>query len=143
MIELPFPPSSLSGHNKGHWQTKRPIVEKHRRWAKDATLAAHPLVPHKGDIRIVTTFYPPDNRGDRINFVIRMKPYFDGIADALKVNDKRFLPAFHFGEQVAGGKVVIFIGEGSERFVAALGEGPVDKWDNSKSSLGEHRGEGA
>lgn len=118
MIELPFPPSSLSGHNTGHWQSKRHIIEKHRRWAKDATLAAHPHVPIRGDIRIVTTFYPPDNRGDRVNFPNRMKPYFDGIADALKVNDKRFLPDFQFGEQVAGGKVVILIGEGSERFVA-------------------------
>lgn len=143
MIELPFPPSSLSGHNKGHWQTKRPIVEKHRRWARDATVAAHPLIPRTGDIRVVTTFYPPDNRGDRINFVIRMKPYFDGIADALKVNDKRFLPAFHFGEQVRGGKVVIIIGEGSERFVAAIREEPVDNRDNSNLPVGEQRGEGA
>lgn len=120
MIELPFPPSSLSGHNKGHWRDKAPVVAKHREWAKNATLAAQPLVPPRGDIRVVATFYPPDNRGDRVNFPNRMKPYFDGIADALKVNDKRFLPAFHFGEQVPGGKVVIFIGEGSERFVAAV-----------------------
>ena len=38
-----------------------------------------------------------------------MKPYFDGIADALKVNDSRFLPSYLFGEPVAGGKVVVVL----------------------------------
>lgn len=112
MIELPFPPSSLSGHVKGHWRSTAGIVAKHRGWAKNATLAALPRIPASGDIRISTTFYPPDNRGDRINFPNRMKPYFDGIADALEVNDKRFLPAFHFAEPVKNARVVIVIGEG-------------------------------
>lgn len=113
MIELPFPPSSLSGHNDGNRWTKAPIVAKHRLWAKQATLAARPAVPATGDIRVSTTFYPPDNRGDRINFPNRMKPYFDGIADALGVNDKRFLPTYHFAEPVKEGRVVICIGEGN------------------------------
>lgn len=112
MIELPFPPSSLSGHNTGHWRAKSAIVAKHRTWAKNATLAAHVLVPPAGDIRIVTTFYPPDRRSDRANYAVRMKPYFDGIADALKVNDRRFVPHYQYGEVVLNGKVVILIGEG-------------------------------
>ncbi len=120
MIELPFPPSSLSGHNKGHWRDKAGIVSKHREWAKNATLASHPLVPPSGDIRVSVTFYPPDNRGDRVNFPNRMKPYFDGIADALEVNDKRFLPSYHFGEPTKVGKVVIVIGEGCERVVGMV-----------------------
>lgn len=109
MIELPFPPSSLSGHNTGHWRSKGPIVAKHRAWAKNATLAANLRAPERGDIRIIATFYPPNRRGDRVNFPNRMKPYFDGIADALKVNDSRFLPSYHFGEPVDGGKVVIVV----------------------------------
>lgn len=110
MIELPFPPASLSGHNKGHWRSSSSIVAKHREWAKNATRAAMPAVPAEGDIRVIVTFYPPDNRGDRINFPNRMKAYFDGIADALGVNDKRFLPAFQFAEPVKnGGKVVVVV----------------------------------
>lgn len=109
-IELPFPPASLSGHNKGHWHSKSGIVAKHRDWAKKATQAAKASVSGEGDIRVIVAFYPPNKRGDRINFPNRMKPYFDGIADALKVNDSRFVPSYLFGEPVHGGLVVVEIG---------------------------------
>jgi hypothetical protein len=39
-----------------------------------------------------------------------MKPYWDGIADALGVNDRRFLPMFHYAEPTKESKVVIAIG---------------------------------
>lgn len=112
MIELPWPPSSLSGHNDGNRWAKAPIVAKHRAWAKAATQAVSDIgIPISGDIRIIVTFYPPSRRGDRVNFPNRMKPYFDGIADALKVNDSRFLPSYHFAEPIKGaGKVVVVIG---------------------------------
>ena len=106
-IELPFPPASLSGHNSGHWKGKAGIVAKHREWAKFATMAVDDgrLFPH--DIPISVTFYPPDKRSDRVNFANRMKPYFDGIADALGVNDSRFLPSYHFAEPIKGGKIIV------------------------------------
>jgi hypothetical protein len=107
MIELPFPPSTLSGHNKGHWRAKSAIVRKHREWACKATLAAKITVPETGDIRICVTFYPPNRRGDRVNFPNRCKPIFDGIADALGVNDSRFLPSYQFAEPVKGGRIVV------------------------------------
>ena len=109
MIELPWPPSSLSGHNSGAWYSKSSIVAKHRDWAKKATLAAKVGTPADGDIRVLITFYPPDRRGDRINFPNRMKPYFDGIADALCVNDSRFLPVYQFAEPVKNGRVVVSV----------------------------------
>lgn len=114
MIELPFPPASLSGHNTGHWRAKSAIVAKHREWALRATLAIRnqlniPLTDDC-DIHVSTTFYPPDRRGDRINFPNRMKPYFDGVADALKVNDSRFVPSYHFAEPSKQPRVVIVIG---------------------------------
>src|SRR6476661_781916 len=105
-IELPFPPSALSGHNKGHWHSKSGIVAKHRKWAAMATLAEGGRVPETGDIGISFTFYPPDNRGDRLNYPNRIKPYADGIADALSINDKRFLPSYHFALPVANPRVV-------------------------------------
>lgn len=107
LIELPFPPASLSGHAKGKWWNTSSVVAKYRHWAKQATLAAKPVVPAEGDIRISFTFYPPNNRGDRLNFANRIKPYADGIADALEINDKRFLPAYHFAEPCKVGKVVV------------------------------------
>lgn len=109
MIELPFPPATLSGHNTGHWRAKSPVVAKHREWARNATLAAGIVAPAVGDIRVGVTFYPPNRRGDRVNFANRMKPYFDGVADALKVNDSRFLPSYHFAEPVKDARVVITV----------------------------------
>ena len=110
LIELPFPPATLSGHAKGHWRSTSSVVKKHREWARLATLAARPRVPESGDIRVSVTFYPPNRRGDRLNFPNRMKAYWDGIADALAVNDSRFLPAFHFAEPVKEARVVVAIG---------------------------------
>ncbi len=109
MIELPFPPAILSGHNTGHFRKKAPIIAQHREWAKNATLAAGIAVPESGDIRVGVTFYPADRRGDRVNFPNRMKAYWDGIADGLGVNDNRFLPSFHYAEPTKLGCVVITV----------------------------------
>ena len=111
-IELPFPSSKLSGHHNAHWRLLQPVKKQHREWACMATLAEKRVVPETGDIPVSVTFYPPDNRGDRCNYPNRCKPYFDGIADALKVNDRRFLPTYHFAEPVKDARVVIVIGGG-------------------------------
>lgn len=108
-IILPFPPASLSGHAKGHWRDKSSPTAKYREWARVATLAAKPTAPATGDIRIHVRFVPPDRRGDRTNFANRMKPYFDGIADALGVNDSRFLPSYEFAEPQKPGQVVVTV----------------------------------
>jgi crossover junction endodeoxyribonuclease RusA len=111
LIELPWPPSSLSGHSDKHFWRMRPIIKKHRTWAAMATLAADISTPEgDGDIRVSATFYPPDKRSDRVNMPARLKPYWDGIADALKVNDRRFLPSYHFAEPVSNPRVVVRIG---------------------------------
>lgn len=114
MIELPFPPASLSGHAKGHWRSKSGPTAKYREMAIKATLAVRNGLAvglaDDSDIPVTVTFYPPDRRGDRVNFPNRMKPYWDGIADALCVNDKRFLPQFRFCEPQKPGKVEVEIG---------------------------------
>lgn len=109
MIELPFPPASLSGHHNEHWRKLQPVKKIHREWARLATLAAGLTAPEEGDIRVGVTFYPPDRRGDRTNYPNRMKPYWDGLADALGVNDRRFLPSFHYAEPVEDARVVITV----------------------------------
>jgi crossover junction endodeoxyribonuclease RusA len=116
-IELPFPSAKLSGHAKGKWWNTSGIVAKHREWAAKATLEALIPVPDAGDIRVAVTFYPPDRRGDRVNFPNRMKPYWDGIADALGVNDSRFLPAFYYAEPTKDARVMVEIGGQAARTV--------------------------
>jgi crossover junction endodeoxyribonuclease RusA len=109
VIVLPFPSSALSGHNNGNPHAKAGIVRKHREQAKLATLAAKPTVPEQGDITVTVRFVPPNNRGDRINYPNRCKPIFDGIADALGVNDKRFVPMFIFAQPEAPGRVEVWL----------------------------------
>lgn len=111
MIVLPFPPASLSGHAKGHWRAKAAETAKHRRWARDATLAARPFtLPEAGDIAVTVRFIPPNRRSDRANFPVRMKAYFDGISDALGVNDRRFLPSYTFSDPESPGRVEVTVG---------------------------------
>jgi hypothetical protein len=116
LIELPFPPGTLSGHHNAHWRKLQPIKKKHREWAYVAALAVRdqirdPSEIPDSDIIVSVTFFPPDRRGDRTNYPNRMKPYFDGIADALGVNDRRFLPRFNYAEPVKGqpGRVVVVV----------------------------------
>lgn len=109
LIELPFPPASLSGHAGGHWRKKASVTKKHRTWARHAALAAKLTAPASGDIMIHVRFEPPNRRSDRANFPNRMKPYFDGIADALGVNDSRFVPIYEYGEPFDGGRVTVEI----------------------------------
>jgi hypothetical protein len=109
-VELPWPPKELSGHHDVHWRVLQPIKKKHREWAFKAALGFGLTFPDKGDIRVSATFYPPDRRSDRVNMPSRLKPYWDGIADALKVNDRRFLPSYHFAEPVSNARVIVSIG---------------------------------
>ncbi len=107
VILLHWPPASLSGHTAGHWRSKSGPTAKHREWARLATLAADVSIPATGDIRIHIRFVPPDRRGDRTNFANRCKPLFDGMADALGVNDARFLPSYEFSAPEAPGCVIV------------------------------------
>jgi Holliday junction resolvase RusA-like endonuclease len=109
-INLPFPPSSLSGHAKGHWRSKAAVTKKWRRWAHVAALEANARAPAEGDIALKVRFVPPDRRSDRTNFPNRLKPIIDGIADALGVNDRRFLPSYEFAEPEKPGRLEITIG---------------------------------
>jgi hypothetical protein len=107
MIRLPFPPGSLSGHAKGNHFAKSRVTKQWRGWAWVATMEAKPVVPETGDIVVRVRFVPPDNRSDRTNFANRMKPIFDGIAQALGVNDKRFVPAYDYAEPCAPGWIEV------------------------------------
>jgi crossover junction endodeoxyribonuclease RusA len=116
-ILLPFPDAKLAGHNAGHWSNKNAAVRDHRNWAYIGTLAmrgnravAKRLQATKDDIPLIVTFVPDNNRGDRTNYPNRMKPYYDGIAEALGVNDKRFLPQYVYEPAQKPGHVIVEIG---------------------------------
>lgn len=110
-IVLPFPPSSLSGHNvTGNKFVKNKLVKQFRELADRITQdCPDETFPPEGDLRLAIHFYPANHRGDRVNFAGRMKPMIDGIADALGINDKRFLPSYHFYPPGPDARVEVFI----------------------------------
>jgi len=112
MILLPFPPSSLSGHANGnsHWGksgTTKKWRELAQKAAKDSAYVPADFADGSCDIAVMVSFYPPDRRSDRTNYTNRMKPIFDGLADYLEVNDRRFVPQFYYCPVEAPGRVEI------------------------------------
>ena len=94
----------------GKWKKIKEVKERRALALETATEEMDVVgyrAPEAGDIRIHIAFTPPDNRGDRVNFAGRMKAYVDGIAEALGVNDKRFLPSYQFFAPQKPGRVVV------------------------------------
>lgn len=112
-VELPWPPSTLSGHanGNGRWAKIRTTKQLRAEAAMLTRAAGRPSLPEQGDVPVTIRFEPPSRRGDRCNFPARAKPLIDGVADALGINDARFLPRFEYAEPVTGGRVTIEIGE--------------------------------
>jgi len=107
-VKLPWPPKELSPNSTLHW-SKTAKKKKEYRTACWALALESKLKAPEGDgkIEIEITFYPPDKRHrDADNMVASIKAGLDGIADALRVNDKRFLPVFKFKEEVLGMVVI-------------------------------------
>ena len=65
-----------------------------------------------GDVHLWIDFYPPDKRArDQDNMLAAFKAGFDGLADALKVNDKRFRLHPYVKDEI-GGMVRVTITDG-------------------------------
>lgn len=135
-VVLPFPPASLAGHNSGQWYNRDRVVATYRAEAfhltRNAMLACGYKAPEAGDIAIRFTFCPPNDRGDRVNYPIRIKAQIDGIAEALGVNDKRFLPAYFFLPPAKPGRVEVqFFPENSAG--TDLPNPPVSAMENERA----------
>src|SRR4051812_11373764 len=91
-LRLPWPPKELSQNARVHWSVKARATKSYRKAAWALALAAKLKAPTEGKIYVQCVFQPPKNwsHGDEDNLLARMKAGFDGIADALKVNDSRF-----------------------------------------------------
>lgn len=92
-VVLPWPHRGLSPNARVHWAVKRKLVQAARRHAHAETFykaqgcRAVPL----DRIGYRCSFYPPDRRArDEDNLIACMKSYLDGIAEALRIDDKKF-----------------------------------------------------
>ena len=107
-ITLPWPDAKLSPNARTHWRAKAPVTKAARTSAYWLTEASGARVAGEGVIALRVVFHAPDNRHrDRDNVQSACKAYMDGIADALKVNDRRFEPTYAWGDNIKGGCVVV------------------------------------
>ena len=96
MIELVlgWPPSNLSPNARLHWAKLARAKKQYRNACFSVSKEQLKKfntenIPEK--LVLEMTFIPPDRRSyDRDNLVARIKSGIDGLADALKINDKRF-----------------------------------------------------
>lgn len=110
-VELPWPSNKLSPNWRGHWSRRYHASSAARQtagWRAREVVAPGTFDPDE-PVYVVTTFYPPDRRSyDQDNLLARMKAAYDGISDAIGVDDKHFRHhPVQIGEPVKGGKAVV------------------------------------
>jgi crossover junction endodeoxyribonuclease RusA len=105
VLDLPWPHKSLSPNARVHWAEKARETKKAREWAQWVSCSHGPLEADKLNVQV--TFNPPSRRRyDADNLISQCKPFFDGIADSLEVDDSKFqLGPPLIGEPMQGGNV--------------------------------------
>ncbi len=114
-VVFPWPQKELSPNARVHWSKKSKAAKALRRVSHLLTLEAGIRgVDWDGDIHLWVDYYPPDKRArDQDNMIAASKAIFDGLADALSVNDKRFRLHPYVQDEI-GGMVKIRITPGPD-----------------------------
>ncbi len=117
-IELPWPDKRLNPNSKNRWAktkaTKQARYDAYYITREVVGPYIHNAVPIGYKTQYI--FYPPDRRHrDKDNCLAMMKASQDGVADALGINDKYFVPEKpKWGDITPGGKVVLTLEEMNE-----------------------------
>lgn len=110
MIILAWPDKKLSPNSRLHWSVKAKATKIARAAAGWATKDAGEKINGDGAIYLHVYFYPPDKRKrDGTNMLASCKAIFDGIADALGVDDVRFKVTYEVCKPIPLGQVRIII----------------------------------
>lgn len=93
-LVLPWPHKDLSPNGRVHWARKAAQAKFARTEGYIFAMQAkwHEMVLPEGRLHLWWDFYPPTRRlPDDDNMLSRCKAYRDGIADALRIDDARFV----------------------------------------------------
>jgi len=118
LIELPWPDRILSPNSRAHHMARAKVAREARARAKIETgmIYSHAAdllgFNSKGNLPLRLTFcFPDERKRDSDNLLTMCKPYRDGIADALGLDDRRFWPVtLERGKNIPGGKVIFRVG---------------------------------
>ena len=115
-LVLPWPDRRLSPNARTHWRSLASVKRAARHLAAALAIQSrwnHVELPD-GRLHLWMDFYPPDRRRrDDDNCFASTKAYRDGIADALGIDDSRFVSHPHLRDEVRrGGEIRVRITEG-------------------------------
>lgn len=112
-LELPWPDAALSPNTRGHWSARSRAAKAAREYGHLAAIEAgwHAAPLPEGRLHLWITFNPPTRRRpDDDNMLARFKPWRDGLADALGIDDARFVSHPFVSDEVRkGGEVRVRI----------------------------------
>lgn len=113
-VTLPWPPKTLSPNARPHFMALSKAKKAYRKACCEEAWAAgvRPNVAYKPPLHVRVEFIPPDRRSrDKDNLIAAMKAGFDGLADALGIDDKHFRLDFLPVSPEIGGMVKVQISE--------------------------------
>lgn len=103
VVTLPWPPAVLNPNDRSHWSKKRKVAANYRTACAWIVKAEKPQQQPEGKLILELDFYPPDRRRrDDDNMIAAFKSGRDGIADALGVDDRRFLCRPRVMDEIGG-----------------------------------------
>jgi crossover junction endodeoxyribonuclease RusA len=108
-LVLPWPSKELSPNTRNHWARRSKAAKEARKYAFLLAVSHgwRKMKIPEGRLHLWIEFHPPTRRmPDDDNMLSRFKPYRDGLADALSIDDKRFVSHPYVSEEpVKGGEV--------------------------------------
>jgi crossover junction endodeoxyribonuclease RusA len=109
-VALPWPSKDLSPNARLHWARKARAVKSARSSSAWLVREAFRRPPGWTMANIAIEFCPPDyRRRDRDNLIASMKAATDGLADALGIDDSKFITSYRMGQPVKGGAVLVTV----------------------------------
>jgi hypothetical protein len=103
-VVLPWPYAALWPNKRPHWSEKAKATRAYRFAAKSLLLGAD-----VGEVRVTFCPKPMGPLPDRDNCIAAFKAGQDGIADALRVNDRDLTVTHCMGERCKDGAVIVEI----------------------------------
>jgi crossover junction endodeoxyribonuclease RusA len=106
VIELPFPPATLSPNARPHWAQRARAFKSYKMQCYMLLSQFRDTLAGRDTFSV--TFHPPTaHRFDADNLVSRFKAGQDALAEIAGVDDSQFVMTYRKGSPVKGGAVVI------------------------------------
>ncbi len=105
-VTLPWPPKDLSPNARVHWAKLAKVKRAYRHACRTLALQAGLGAAFEGGLspmHVSLVFYPPDRRQrDQDNMLAAMKSGLDGLADAMRIDDRKFRTTFEVANEIGG-----------------------------------------